>query len=299
MEYITKKIASWEIKYGQISITGRYYEIAIKLFKDYLGTTFNLETFEGSFSNRHFLDAGYGLRLACKPFFSKLNDGDTIYLQPLDQNTIKIYKEEPVKKIENNEDRELKKVIHPETSADVTKLLMELVKENKTLREENEELIRYKDRLEKYQNLEYIFEDEKFMEAWLERNIHKALANLEIIDRQPVINWNEPFMRNKPDFFCLDKTTRELVIVENKVRGRHRKIETQFLTYTAWVKRNLEKINERYKDKNLKTTKNFSFVIITDTTDERLQAICEDNKITLILIDGGVVFEEIVPYYAK
>lgn len=296
MEYIKKKIASWEIKYGQIAIPGRNYEIAKKLFKDYLGTTFKLETFEGTFSNRHFLDAGYGLRLACKPFFSKLNDGDTIYLQPLDQNTVKISKEEPIEKIE---DRERKEVIHPETSADVTKLLMELVKENKALREENEELIRYKDRLEKYQNLEYIFEDEKFMEEWLERNIHKALANLEIIDRQPAINWNEPFMRNKPDFFCLDKTTRELVIVENKVRGRHRKIETQILTYTAWAKRNLEKINEKYKDKNLKTTKNFRFVIITDTTDERLQAICEDNKIALILIDGGVVFEEIVPYYAE
>ena len=97
----------------------------------------------------------------------------------------------------------------------------------------------------------------------------------------------------------MDKNTRELVIVENKVRGRHRKVETQFLTYTAWVKRNLEKINEKYKDKNLKTTENFRFVIITDTTDERLQAICEDNKIALILIDGGVVFEEIVPYYAE
>jgi len=145
--------------------------------------------------------------------------------------------------------------------------------------------------------LEYIFEDEKFMEDWLERNIHKAIANLEIIDRQIVITWNETFMRNKPDFFCLDKTTRELVIVENKVRGRHRKVETQFLTYRAWVKRNLDKINEKYKDKNLKATKNFKFVIITDTTDERLEAVCEDNKIALILIDGGVIFEEIIPYY--
>ena len=135
------------------------------------------------------------------------------------------------------------------------------------------------------------------MEDWLERNIHKALANLEIIDRQPVITWNEPFMRNKPDFFCLDKTTRELVIVENKVRGRHRTVETQFLTYSAWVKRNLEKINEKYKDKDLKATDKFKFVIIADTIDERLEAICEDNKIALVLIDGGVIFEEIVPYY--
>lgn len=62
MEYIKKKIASWEIKYGQIAISGRNYEIAKKLFKDYLGTTFKVETFEGTFSNRHFLDAGYSLK---------------------------------------------------------------------------------------------------------------------------------------------------------------------------------------------------------------------------------------------
>jgi len=88
-----------------------------------------------------------------------------------------------------------------------------------------------------------------------------------------------------------------LVIVENKVRGRHRKVATQFLIYSAWVKRNLDKINEKYEDKNLKATEHFKFVIITDTTDERLEAICEDSGIALILIDGGVILEEIVPYY--
>ena len=220
------------------------------------------------------------LRLACNPFFSVLNEGDTIYLQPIDSNKIGVYKDEPVGEIEKIEDGTVIEAIPVETGADVTKLLVGLVKENKALREENEELIRYKDRLEKYQNLEYIFEDEQFMEDWLERNIHKALANLEIIDRQPIVTWNESFMRNKPDFFCLDKTTSELVIVENKVRGRHRKVETQFLTYTAWVKRNIDKINKEFEDKNLKATENFRFVIITDTTDERLEAICEDNGIT-------------------
>ncbi len=292
MDFIKKKIASWEIKYGQIAISGRDYDTVKKLFEDYFGTTFNLETFAGRFPNRHFLDAGWGLRLACKPFFSQLNDGDIIYLQPFDQNTVKIFQEEPAEKKE-----EQIEVIPEEANPDVVKLLVELVKENKKLREENEELIKYKDRLEKYQNLDYIFEDEQFMEDWLERNIHKALANLEIIDRQPIITWNEPFMRNKPDFFCLDKTTRELVIIENKVRGRHRTVETQFLTYSAWVKRNLEKINKKYADKNIKATDKFKFVIITDAVDERLEAICEDNKISLVLIDGGVIFEEIVPYY--
>lgn len=299
MDYLKKKIASWEIKYGQIAITGSDYEIAKKIFGDYFSRTFELKTFKGSFPNRHFLheDTRNSLRLACKPFFSELNESDIIYLQPIDPNKIAVYKEEPIKKIEKIEDREVAEVIHVETSADVTKLLVDLVKENKALREENKELIRYKDRLEKYQNLEYIFEDEQFMEDWLERNIHKALSNLEIIDRQPVVTWNESFMRNKPDFFCLDKTTRELVIVENKVRGRHKKVETQFLTYKAWVIRNVDKINEKYQDKNLKATEKFKFVIITDTTDERLEAICEDSRIALILIDGGVIFEEIVPYY--
>jgi len=104
-------------------------------------------------------------------------------------------------------------------------------------------------------------------------------------------------MRNRPDFFCLDKTTRELIIVENKVRGRFKSLETQYLTYTACVRNHLDEINEKYKNNNLQATEDFRFVIITDTTNERLETICESHKITLVLIDGGVIFEEIVPYY--
>lgn len=303
MDFIKKKIASWEIKYGQIAISSRDCDIAKKLFKDYIGTTFTIETFAGKFPNKHFLDAGRSLKLSCKPFFGQLNDGDISYLQPYTQNSIKISRDKPLEQPEKTEERiedmKITEIIPKEASPDNLNLFVELVKENRKLREENEELIKYKDRLEKYQNLDYIFEDEKFMEDWLERNIHKALANLEIIDRQPVIKWKETFMCNKPDFFCLDKTTRELVVVENKVRGRHRTVETQFLTYSAWVKRNLEKINEEYKDKDLKATDKFKFVIIADTIDERLEVICEDRKIALVLIDGGVIFEEIVPYYSE
>jgi len=58
-----------------------------------------LETFKGNFKNKHFLDEGYRLRLTCKPFFSKLNDGDIIYIQPLNRNTIIISKEKPIGKI--------------------------------------------------------------------------------------------------------------------------------------------------------------------------------------------------------
>ena len=100
VEYIEKKIASWEIEYGQIAIPAKNYEITKKIFKNYLNIYFNLETFKGNFRNRNFLGEGNRLRLACKPFFSKLNVGDIIYIQPLNQNTIKISKEKPIAKIE-------------------------------------------------------------------------------------------------------------------------------------------------------------------------------------------------------
>ena len=99
LEYIEKEIVPWEIKYGQIAISAKNYEITKKIFKNYLNIYFNLETFKGNFRNRNFLDNGYRLRLACKPFFSKLNVGDIIYIQPLNQNTIKISKEKPIVKV--------------------------------------------------------------------------------------------------------------------------------------------------------------------------------------------------------
>lgn len=75
------------------------YEITKKIFKNYLNIYCNLETFKGNFRDKNFLDDGNRLRLACKPFFSKLNVGDIIYIQPLNQNTIKISKEKPVGKV--------------------------------------------------------------------------------------------------------------------------------------------------------------------------------------------------------
>ena len=99
MEYIEKKIVPWEIEYGQIAIPAKNYKITKKIFKNYLNIYFNLETFKGNFRNRNFLDKGNRLRLACMPFFSKLNVGDIIYIQPLNQNTIKISKEKPNEKV--------------------------------------------------------------------------------------------------------------------------------------------------------------------------------------------------------
>lgn len=297
MSTIKKQIASWEIRYGQIAITGKEYLTAKSLFENYFGRTFEIRTFLGTYSNRHFIHESTrnALRLACTQFFGKLSEGQVIFLKPFNDNTIQIFDAEPkeINKIAKK-DIEVKKDLPIE---DVLKLIFTVTNENKELRDENEKLLKYKERIEKYQKLEYIFEDEKFMEDWLERNIHKAISNLEIIDRQPTNIWSESFMRNRPDFFCLDKTTREFVVVENKVRGRFRTVDTQYLKYKAWVKRNLPTINEKYLAKDLKATENFKFVIISDTTDERLEAICEDNRIALVQIDGGVIFEEIIPYY--
>ncbi len=71
MEYIKKKIASWEIKYGQIAITGQDYQKAIALFAENIGNSFNIDTHLGIFKNKNFLNEQYRnyLRLSCGPFF--------------------------------------------------------------------------------------------------------------------------------------------------------------------------------------------------------------------------------------
>ena len=304
MQYIRKKIAPWEIKYGQIRLSGDEYEEAKELLQPYFGVTFTLETFSGEFKNRHILDEDYrsSIRLSCKKFFTSLNAGDEFFIIPINASKIKITNVEP-QILEETDQVDANIVstqidkLDKESLQDLIHNMNILLGENNRLRKQNQELLKYKERIEKYQNLNFIFEDEKFLEDWLERNIHKALPSLEVLERQVSIVWEESFMRNRPDFFCLDKTTKELVIVENKVRGRFRRLETQYLTYTAWVKNHLAEINEKYKENGLNATDDFKFVIITDTTDERLEIVCETHTIPLILIDGGVIFEEIVPYY--
>jgi hypothetical protein len=131
-------------------------------------------------------------------------------------------------------------------------LIAKLIKENQQLRETNAELFLYKERIDKYENLQKIFDDEKFMEDWLERNIHKAIADLDVIDRQITITWPD-LKANRMDLLCLDRTTRELVIIENKINGNKKTLDAQYLKYRAWA------------GQNLKATENFKFVIITDT----------------------------------
>ncbi len=296
MNYIKKKMAPWEIKYGQIRIGE--YELAKELIRDYLGITFELVTFKGNYPNQNFLhyEDQRTLRFSCTSFFKQLKEGDVIYIQPIDPDKIGIYDKEPIEKIEDVTKDKLKIDIVKRANPEVERLLIQLIKENLSLRKTNEYLMTFKEKLDKYQDLQYIFDDEKTMEDWLERNIHRAVSDLEVIDRQIYLKWKESFMRERPDLFCIDKTTRELVVIENKVRGRHRKVDTQYLKYRTWILDNLGQIKENYKEKNLKPTQNFKFIIITDTTDERLERLCEVNKIGLVLIEGGVNIQEIVPY---
>jgi len=296
LNYIKKKMAPWEIKYGQIRIGE--YDLAKEIFKNYFGKTFELITFQGNFPNQNFLhyEEKRNLRFSCRLFFKNLSEGDIIYIKPIDLYKIGIYEEEPIEDIEAIIEDESKIKIINKSDPEVMRLLIDLIKDNISLRKENEYLLTFKEQLDKYQNLDLIFDDEKAMEDWLERNIHRAIPDLEVIDRQIYLNWGHSFMKDRVDLFCINKTTKELVIIENKVKRRFRKVDTQYMKYSSWVKRNLKQIKEKYSDLELKPTENFKFVIITDESNEKLEAICEDFNIGLVLVEGRVNIEELVPY---
>lgn len=98
MNAIKHKMQSWEIKYGQISIGVKDYDLAIKLFDKYLDRTFDIETPDDTFRDKHLLHykSTRTLRIACKPFFKKLNEGDIIYIQPFLDDRIKISQEKVI-----------------------------------------------------------------------------------------------------------------------------------------------------------------------------------------------------------
>jgi hypothetical protein len=290
MEYIKKIVAAWEKQYGQIMFSGSEYITAKDIFKDFIGRSFLLDTFKGSFKNVNFLDYPIkrNLRIPCSKFFKQLSKDDEIFLFIKDKDTIKIQNEIP-----DDDTKTLS--LKADSEKELLEIIAKLTRENLKLRETNADLFEYKDRLDKYENMQKIFKDEKTMEDWLENNIHVAVPDLDVIDRQYIIKWDDGHF-NKIDLLCVDRTTRELVIVENKIAGRDKTVITQYAKYRAWAKHHLDELNEKYKDKNLKATENLRVVIITDKIDESLEITCKDENIPLIYIDGGVIFEEIVPY---
>lgn len=168
---------------------------------------------------------------------------------------------------------------------DLQSKVIELQDELKTLND-------YKTQFQKILNADYLFSSEKFLESWLEENIHKAADNLIIIDRQPSARWSDGKF-GRLDLLAMNKETKELVIIEIKTRKRDKRSSyDQFLRYTAWAKKNLKTLAETYADAGLSPTINLQFMIITDYVDEEMIEICKDRGIALLKIFGGLGFEK-------
>jgi len=97
MDYILKKIAPWEIKYGQIMFSGERNIKARNIFSKFFGETFNLETYNGIFSDIHFNEksSDSNVRLPCSQFFKNLSPNDEFYIYVKNDETIAISKTEP------------------------------------------------------------------------------------------------------------------------------------------------------------------------------------------------------------
>jgi hypothetical protein len=161
------------------------------------------------------------------------------------------------------------------------------------LQQEVINLKEYKEQYQKILNADYLFSSEKFLEMWLEENIHKVADNLQIIDRQPSAVWKDGKF-GRLDLLAMNKESKELVIIEVKTRKRDKKSGyDQFLRYTTWARKNLSDLETKYSSFGLKPTKNLSFMIVTDYVDEEMSEICREHGITLLKVFGGLGFEKV------
>jgi hypothetical protein len=161
------------------------------------------------------------------------------------------------------------------------------------LQQEVINLKEYKEQYQKILNADYLFSSEKFLEMWLEENIHKVADNLQIIDRQPSVSWADGKF-GRLDLLAMNKETKDLVIIEVKTRKRDKKSGyDQFLRYTTWARKNLSELEVKYSSFGLKPTKNLSFMIVTDYVDEEMAEICREHGITLLKVFGGLGFEKV------
>jgi RecB family endonuclease NucS len=284
-------LKSYEVRYREILFTGEDYDRARKHFDDLLTKPFKLTTPKETYPDKRFTydSEKRRIRLPCT-YFEKLNAGDVILIQKAD-NTLVISLEQksfsPTTPITLNPEKDF---------AAVRDKVIALQDKIISLQEENGILQDYKRRLEEFENFEYFFADEQEMEEWLIKNMHKVLPDIEPIDQQIWVTWKD-LSKNRMDIFAMDKTTRELVVIEVKTRKRRLKTaETQFMFYKTWVLKNLASLNEKYSVKGLRATQDFKFVIMTDFYGARLQEVCQTFGICLVNIDGGIHCEQIVPY---
>lgn len=108
VDYIEKKISSQEIKQGKIVLRNEDYQKTREIFADYDRKNFELVTFRGDFPRRHFI---YDRRkceaiLACRPFFGGLKAADVIYVQPIDEHRVGIYKDKPTDTVPRTEKKQ-------------------------------------------------------------------------------------------------------------------------------------------------------------------------------------------------
>lgn len=178
----------------------------------------------------------------------------------------------------------------PESLQEKVTSLLSIVND---LHQENSILNKYKAMYDKILNAEYLFNSEKFLEMWLEENIHKVGDNLVIIDRQPYAAWSDGKF-GKLDLLAMNKETKELVIIEVKTRKRDKNSGySQYLRYTTWAKKNLIALAKKYASHGLRPTEALSFMIITDFVDEEMTEICKGHNITLLRIFGGLGFDKV------
>jgi len=121
--------------------------------------------------------------------------------------------------------------------------------------------------------------------------MYKVAPSLEVVDRQIRTTWPDGKF-GRQDMFCMNKETKQLVIVEVKTRGR--KVSSaydQYVRYTTYARLHLDEMNKKYRNQGLKATKDLMFMIITDFTNDEMIAVCEDHGIDLVRLFGGIGVE--------
>lgn len=191
--------------------------------------------------------------------------------------------------LKENPREEMSEAISEPMAMKVISLQEELL----SLKDELADLRQFKDFYNKVLGADYLFSSEKFFETWIQENIHRVSPDLEILDRQPRATWPDGKF-GRLDLLAMSKETKELVIIEVKTHKRSTSSGyDQYLRYTSWARKHTKQLKEKYADKGLEPTSDPTFLIVTDCKDEEMTSICQDNKITLIYITGGLVIEKV------
>lgn len=155
------------------------------------------------------------------------------------------------------------------------------------------ELNSYRDYYNKLLTTDYLFSSEKFLESWVQENIHKVFPELQIIDRQLHAKWPDGKF-GKLDLLAFNKDTGGLTILEIKTRKRSTKSGfDQYMRYSSWLKRNYKAVKNAYADLPINDEIAVDFIILSDFVNEEMKTVCKDHGIKLIHIFGGLGFDRV------